>query len=190
MSDNNDYNNLFKGLKSNVYDPSLKPPPRKRKHAEKLTLETDSSDYQAAVSVSLKVISSGYLNNTKSFMLVTNDQNYLVNAGESSMRYMKSDGLKVRKIENVLMTRANWESCGGLGTLTLELGNQFKTPLCFHSPVDWNLRHNMKLNRPFIDQACQHVTQFDYNKNGNVANVKINFFQSVPIKVIKFPCDF
>jgi len=164
MSDDNDYNNLFKGLKSNVYDPSLKLPPRKRKHAEKLTLETDSSDYQAAVSVSLKVISSGYLSNTKSFMLVTNDQNYLVNAGESSMRYMN--------------------------TLTLELGNQFKTPLCFHSPVDWNLRHNMKLNRPFIDQACQHVTQFDYNKNGNVANVKINFFQSVLIKVIKFPCDF
>jgi len=167
MSGDNDYNSLFKGLQSNVYDPSLKPAPRKRKHSDKLSHEPeDINEYQAALSMSLKIISNGYLNKTKSFILVTNDQNYLFNAGESTMRLMKSENLKVRKIENVLMTRADWESCGGLGSLTLELGNKFKTPLCFHSPIDWNLKHNMKLNRPFIDQSCQHVTQFDYSKKG------------------------
>ena len=163
MSSDNDYNAHFKSPTCSISNPQL----RKRKHVEKLTLETDSIEDKGAAFINLKVISNGYLNNVKSFMLVTVDQNYLVNAGESSLRVMRREDLKASKIENVLMTRANWESCGGLASLTLELGNQNrKTPLCLHSPIDWDLSHNMKLTRCLVDQSSLHVKQFDYNKKG------------------------
>lgn len=78
------------------------------------------------------------------------------------MRLLKNEGLKIRKISNILMTRVDWKSTGGLVSLTLELGNIFHTPLCLHSPVDWDFKNSTKLNRSFIDLACKHVTQFDY----------------------------
>lgn len=56
------------------------------------------------------------------------------------------------------MTRANWQCTGGLSSLTLELAC-FNQPLHIHSPVDWNLQRNHRLNRMFIDLACQKVSQ-------------------------------
>ena len=62
----------------------------------------------------------------------------------------------IRKLNHVLMTRANWQCTGGLSSFTLELAS-FNQPLHIHSPVDWNLQRNHRLNRMFIDLACQKV---------------------------------
>lgn len=75
-----DYGDLFESLKSRVFDPTLQPPPKKVRKFES-AVGVESTD-QAAMHIKLQVLSNGYPNRIKSFMLITSEENYLFNAGE------------------------------------------------------------------------------------------------------------
>ena len=97
----------------------------------------------------IQILSSGYPDRNKCCTLIINDDYYLINAGEGTNRLLKHEKIPLNKLRQLMLTRADWRTLGGLVSLSIGL-NRLKRPLYIHSPINWNLEKHNSLIQPFI----------------------------------------
>ena len=128
---------------------------------------SSSGDVQARLAkiqpFSIKIISTGFMNDTKSCVLMSDDRYYLINCGESVSRFLNSERIGLKRIEHLFLTRVDWNCMGGMNSLTIELG-QDKKSLQIHSAFDF--RNEFQKNRSIFEKDCI-LSQHDYS-NGCV----------------------
>jgi ribonuclease BN (tRNA processing enzyme) len=107
--------------------------------------------------INIQILSTGYLNDSKSFLIASNDRSYMINCGESMSRFMNSERKNILKIEHLFLTRVNWNTLGGLYSTTFD-----KKSLKMHSA--FNFKNEFKNAKCIFDRTCQ-MSQHDYNKS-------------------------
>lgn len=174
-------NNIVSGIKRKVFDPS-----RERYNKTKITKtkkKYSERDDFASKEMELHILNSGYCNQTKSCVLVANEECYLINAGEGTQRLYNHENLRLRRLSNILMTRLDWAAMGGLCSLSIELSDPNQSVL-LHSPIDLKIHTNNRLIRPFIEMNCKNFSQHIYSNNNvfednNVRISLIDFKQNL-----------
>lgn len=110
---------------------------------------------------SIKIISTGFMNDTKSCVLMSDDHFYLINCGESISRFLNSEKIGLKRIEHLFLTRIDWSCIGGMNSLTIELGQEKKS-LKIHSAFDF--KNEFKKNRSIFEKDCT-LSQHDYSND-------------------------
>ncbi|CAL8301873.1 unnamed protein product [Merluccius merluccius] len=71
--------------------------------------------------VYLQVVGAGSRDNGASLYVFSEYNRYLFNCGEGTQRLMQEHKLKASRLDNVFLTRMNWENIGGLSGMILTL---------------------------------------------------------------------
>ena len=122
--------------------------------------------------VDICVVSNGFDQTPKSFVIRTNRKNYLFNCGEGVQRIIGERRLKVHKFENVFITRKSWANLGGFIGFSLTL-NGFANSITLHSPCGVD---KLMKEATFANFKSFHVKRFNYEVNksfdDNILNVR------------------
>ncbi|XP_033106695.1 zinc phosphodiesterase ELAC protein 2-like isoform X2 [Anneissia japonica] len=84
---------------------------------------------------SLQVIGTGSLECPPSILVIADSNRYLFNCGEGIQRLLMENGVKnLSKLENIFLTRMEWENIGGLIGMTITLKNVGLPKVHYHGP--------------------------------------------------------
>lgn len=110
----------------------------------------------------LKVISNGYLNTPKSFLLQGISKNYLFNCGESTQRIMGESKLKLSKLEHLFITRKSWDCVGGLVGLLLSFQDT-NNYIGIHAPFE--IKNALQNTMKYAHLLFPSMQQYSYDMN-------------------------
>jgi ribonuclease BN (tRNA processing enzyme) len=126
----------------------------------------------------LHVVSNGYQSTPKSLVLAFDHTRLLVNCGEGTQRVANSLGLKLYKINNILLTRFEWRSISGIMGLSMHMtdsratmeanvtGSRVNFPrIAIHCPLDLRLKQAKEQSmKKFLMERSFPLDQFDHEK--------------------------
>ena len=85
----------------------------------------------------LQVLGSGTSEGEQSVLVFTDTNRYLFNCGENNWRFCNEHKVKVRRVQNVFLTRCSWKNVGGLPVLSLvQKESETADPLQLHGPPE------------------------------------------------------
>lgn len=87
-----------------------------------------------ATNAYLQVIGSGSADQPASVVLVTTDQRYIFNCGESIERLCHNSGISIKKINHAFITQTKWNCIGGITNLLFATIATSGFPPTFHGP--------------------------------------------------------
>ncbi|CAG02228.1 unnamed protein product, partial [Tetraodon nigroviridis] len=102
-------------------------PPRKARHKEPLRRvkckenRSRRPDANGPSTVYLQVLGAGSRDNPASVYVFSEFNRYLFNCGEGTQRLMQEHKLKATHLDNIFVTRMNWQNVGGLSGMILTL---------------------------------------------------------------------
>ncbi|XP_056871053.1 zinc phosphodiesterase ELAC protein 2 isoform X2 [Takifugu flavidus] len=102
-------------------------PQRKVKKKEPLRLikskesRSKRTDLNGPSTVYLQVLGAGSRDNPASIYVFSEFNRYLFNCGEGTQRLMQEHKLKATHLDNIFLTRMNWQNVGGLSGMILTL---------------------------------------------------------------------
>lgn len=108
--------------------PERQPPgPRKAKRKDPLrsvkTKENRSqrTELHGPTTVYVQVVGAGSRDSPPALYVFSDFNRYLFNCGEGTQRLMQEHKLKVARLDNIFLTRVNWQNVGGLSGMILTL---------------------------------------------------------------------
>ncbi|TNM97165.1 hypothetical protein fugu_015321 [Takifugu bimaculatus] len=116
---------LFRTMAST--SPESWQPQRKVKKKEPLRLikskesRSKRTDLNGPSTVYLQVLGAGSRDNPASIYVFSEFNRYLFNCGEGTQRLMQEHKLKATHLDNIFLTRMNWQNVGGLSGMILTL---------------------------------------------------------------------
>lgn len=112
----------------------------------------------------VQILSNGYLNTAKSFVLMFNSNRVLVNCGEGALRQALCANMKPSRLDNILLTRHDWTCTGGLNGFTNTLFVYTHENIRLHAPFDFELTKNER-KKVYFDKNFP-IVQYNYEKSG------------------------
>ncbi|CAL1587575.1 unnamed protein product [Knipowitschia caucasica] len=93
--------------------------PLRRTKAKETRLKR--GDVHGPSTVYVQVLGSGSRDNAASLYVFSEFNRYLFNCGEGTQRLMQEHKLKAARLDNIFLTRLNWDNVGGLSGMILTL---------------------------------------------------------------------
>ena len=125
----------------------------------------------------LQVISNGFHGSSKSCVLKGSDTSYLINCGEHIVRKITHDGvdgMNLKKIQDLFITRFNHVNMTGFMSFTLDLLDMNST-ITVHSKADVFIDKTSLKCRSLFDTTSQ-ISQHNYSKQPSFHDKHINVF--------------
>ena len=114
----------------------------------------------------LRIISTGYMNSSKSCLLSNKTGNYLINCGEGTQRMFYDVSFKTSHIKSILITKLDWSCVGGLQTVgklcDAVQSNHNKT---LHAPSNFDISQRW-IRNTFLDTSFM-IRPYDHEKSGD-----------------------
>jgi ribonuclease Z len=141
---------------------------------------TKISDFNNNKIIYLKVISNGFMESSKSMMLVfETGSRYLFNCGAGIQRLLIHDNLSHTKVKNILTTRMDLDCISGLKSLCIEL-HEKEIYFNLHTPSNQDIIKNKSIRNLFADKIdISRIRSYEKHKEFIDENLKIRAIELI-----------
>ncbi|KAJ3186448.1 hypothetical protein HDU85_007267 [Gaertneriomyces sp. JEL0708] len=110
---------------------------------------------------SIQILGTRTGDTTPSVLVTFDSQRYLFNAGEGTQRFCIEKRVRLGKLNNIFLTKVQWDACGGIPGMLLSLDDAGNNNIQLHGGS--NLAHFMAATRHFVFKMSAHVkvNEFD-----------------------------
>ena len=123
---------------------------------------------ESGSTLNVHVVSNGFMNTPKGCVISTDTSYLMINCGEGTERCLSQNNLKPTRIDNILITRFDWQRLGGLQGMTTHISEYNRSiNIQLHSPVDFKLEDKTRNYRKFFIAKNCSVRQHSYTTRGD-----------------------